>query len=394
MPNKKLINYIQEQLKRGYDKATIRSYLLKYGYNPSDVEEAIRQSYNPEIRHVIHFSTATLISITAIFLGLIIVSFIFFNYTTKAPETLLDLNLQSVKTTVNSGESITFISELDNLGSVKRYDANLRYELIDLKTSQTITFKEETRAVETKSSKQIEIQIPVEAAKGDYVLRAIANYNGQKAVATLPIKISGIVRETEEQKPSEQESTEQKPINKTQEKEITEKPKETKQGQEKTATEQETAAKNEAAGSEALTTFETLEKVGRIAPQNKKQAEDLCRKLELQTSKDFCFNKIAEVLTDRSYCILIVDELKRDVCLSNTAKISGKSEICQEISKESRKDSCYMNFVIDKKDYTVCDKVVNQYLRQSCESLRQLSSLNITNTAFYESLINQSLQLT
>ena len=52
-----------------------------------------------------------------------------------------------------------------------------------------------------------------------------------------------------------------------------------------------------------------------------------------------------------------------------------------------------MNFVIDKKDYTVCDKVTNQYLRQSCESLKQLSQLNITDVAFYESLVNQSIEL-
>ena len=387
MADKKLINYIQEQLKKGYDTATVKSYLIKYGYNPSDVDDAIRQIYGHEVRHVIHFSPATLISITGIFLGLIVVSFFLFNYTAKSPETLLDLNLQSIKTTVNSGESITFIAELDNLGSAKRYDASLRYELIDLKTSQTLTFKEETRAVETKSSKQVEIQIPAGAAEGDYVLRAIAAYNGQKAVATLPVKISGIVQETQEQKPIEQKSIGQESINKAQEKETTQKPNEITQGQEATA-------KDETAGSQALSTFETLEKVSSIASQNKKEAESLCRKLELQTSKDLCFDKIAEVLGDRSYCSLISDERTKDVCLSNVAKITGKSEICQDISKESRKDSCYMNFVIDKKDYTVCDKVVNQYLRQSCESLRQLSSLNITNTAFYESLINQSVQLT
>ena len=50
-----------------------------------------------------------------------------------------------------------------------------------------------------------------------------------------------------------------------------------------------------------------------------------------------------------------------------------------------------MNFVIDKKEYTVCIKVNNQYLRQSCESLKQLSELNITDVAFYESVLNQSL---
>jgi len=148
--------------------------------------------------------------------------------------------------------------------------------------------------------------------------------------------------------------------------------------------------KQEKTGDQALTTFETLEKVEQIAPQNSQEAEDLCTALNLQVSRDLCFNKLGEVLGDKSYCDRIVDERTKDVCLSNVAKFTDNSLICEEIDKDSRRDSCYMNFVIDKKDYTVCDKVTNQYLSQSCESLRQLSKLNITGVSFYESLINQT----
>lgn len=304
------------------------------------------------------------------------VSFVFFNFAgSKAPGTLLDLNLESVKTTVNSGEDITFISELDNLGSARRYDVSLKYELINIKTNDVVTFKEETRAIETKGSNQINMQVPPDAAAGDYVLRAIATYNGQRAVATLPVKIVGQVAEgSVGDEPIEEEITEEP---------VAETPEET--GEEPVPDEETTP------GNSAITTFETLEKVEQIAGQNRQEAERLCNQLELQTSRDLCFNKIGEVLGDRAYCAKIADERTKDVCLSNVAKIVGRSEVCEEISKDSRKDSCYMNFVIDKKDYTVCDKVTNQYLKQSCESLKQLSKLNITDVAFYESLINQSL---
>ena len=365
MANNTLIKYIQEQIKIGYDAQTIRGYLLKYGYSASDVDEAIKEVYRPEVRHVVHFSPTTMISIVSIFVGLIVVSFVFYNLmSSKTPETLLDLNLDGIKTTVKPGEDVTFIVEIDNLGSAKRYDVSLKYEVIHLKTSEVLTFKEETMAIETKGSKQININIPSDAAIGDYVLRAIATYDGQRAVATLPVEIEeGEFVEEPEEEPVEEP-----------EEEIPEE------------VEEETGV------TDALTTFETLEKVEKIAKQNKREAEKLCNKLVLQTSRDLCFNKIAEVLGDRTYCEKVNDERTKDVCISNVAKIVDKSEICEEITKDSRKDNCYMSFVTGgKKDYTVCVKVTNQYLKQSCESLKQLSKLNITDVAFYETLINQSL---
>lgn len=380
MVNKKLVGYIQEQTRRGFDANTIKNYLLRYGYSPADVDEAVRYAYSPEVRHIIHFSPATLIGIAAIFIVAVVAVFVGVNYTqSKTPEALLDLNLESVKTAVAAGNEIAFISELDNLGAAKRYDVNLKYELININTNNVLTFKEETRAIETKGSKQIAMEIPSDAAVGDYILRAIAAYNGQRAVATLPVKIEeGKTEEIKEDGIAGQPAeaiAEEKP-----EEAVKEEPAETP-----------TQSGEEAAGTSAISTFETLEKVEQIAKQNRGEAERLCNQLQLQTSKDLCFNKMAEVLGDRNYCGKAADERTKDVCLSNVAKIMGKSEVCAEIIKDSRKDTCYMNFVIENKDYTVCDKITHPYLRQSCESLKQLSKLNITDVAFYEALVNQSL---
>jgi len=70
MVNKTIVKYIKEQIKNGYDAQVIRGYLLKYGYSPSDVDEAIRAVYSPEVKHVIHFSTTTMISIVAVFVSI------------------------------------------------------------------------------------------------------------------------------------------------------------------------------------------------------------------------------------------------------------------------------------------------------------------------------------
>jgi len=387
MANKKLVDYIREQIKKGFDLQTIRNHLLQYGYSAEDLDEAVRHLQSPEIRHVIHFSPAALIGITAIFVGLIATVFLFANFfPPKVPESLLDLSLEGIQTTAVAGSEITFISELDNLGAAKRYDINLKYELISLNTNEIVTFKEETMAIETRGSKQIAMQIPSGSAGGDYVLRAIATYNGQRAVATLPVKI--------EAQDQEMKETTQKPIKEKAEEEIAaEKPEEGLQPESiaSDTVPEEQSEERETKGASALTTFEALEKAGNAAKHNRREAEKVCNELQLQISRDLCFNKIGEVLVDRTYCSKINDDRTKDVCLSNIAKIARNSDFCAGISKDSRKDSCYMNFVIDNKDFTVCDKVINQYLKQSCESLKQLSKLNVTDTAFYAALINQSL---
>src|SRR3989338_3977828 len=247
MANKRLVYYIQEQIRRGFDVNTIKNYLLRYGYSPADVDEAIKYIHSPEVRHIIHFSPATLIGIAAIFIVMIVAVFAGVKYMpSKTPETLLDLNLESVKTIVAAGNEIAFISELDNLGAAKRYDASLRYEVISLKTNDVITFKEETRAIETKGSKQVTIEIPPGAEAGDYILRAIATYNGQRAVATLPVKIG--------EKASKEEEISEKPGGTV----VEEKPEEIVEELAEEAPQPE----EEAAGTSAINTFETLEKVG------------------------------------------------------------------------------------------------------------------------------------
>jgi hypothetical protein len=374
MANKKLASYIHAQINKGFDAQTIKNYLLRHGYGAKDVDDAFSQIYSSEVRHVIHFSPTTLVGTAVIFISIVsIVSFFYFN-SPKAPEQLLDLNLEAVQTTANAGSTVAFISEIDNLGSAKRYDVAVRYELINLGSSEVLTFKEETRAIETKGSKQITMDIPSGAAPGSYILRSIALYDDQRAVATLPVTIrvgDAIPTEIVQQVPEELE-----------------RPAEEEPEQHK---DEEEAKETSESATSALTTYETLEEVEKIAPIDSKKAESMCRGLQLQTSRDLCFNKIGEVLGDVSYCQQINDERTTDVCLSNVAKINKDSSICEMINKDSRKDSCYMNFVIDDKDYSVCGKVTNQYLQQSCESLRQLSKLNITDVAFYESLINQSL---
>jgi hypothetical protein len=416
MVNDSLERYVRDLVKKGYDIETIRNYLLKHGYSYSDVNGAVSAASSPEVRHIIHFSPTTLISIAVVFLGIIITIFVFFSLSPKDPGQLLDLEIDATKGSVGAGQALNVVTELSNLGSAKRFDVSVKYELINQETSEIFPLKEETIAIETRTSKQTSVAIPSDAKQGNYVLRAIATYDGKRAVATYPLKIS---RQAAEECSEDEAITCEDGSEIVLRNCISGKFEETGEACEveeagcsedvvKTCSDGSTITISKCAdgelegtgeicetvgdaGDTALSTFETLEKVEKIAKQDREEAERLCRELPLRTSRDLCFNKLGEVLVDRSYCQRILDERTKDVCYSNVAINTGNSDICLAITKDSRKDSCYMNFVIDKKDYTVCSKVVNQYLKQSCESLKQLSKLNITDVAFYESLINQSL---
>ncbi len=311
---------------------------------------------------------------------LIIISGAFFYFSQRNPQQLLDLNLEAVQSSAKPGQEIVFIADILNLGSGSRYDVFLKHELIDIKSNKVVAFKQETVGIETSASKQTAILIPQDTASGNYILRTIATYSGNRAVATLQVKIEekeeGTViipdtggEEQEEEQPEEEQPEEEKE-EETPEPEI------------------EDIKENPIEG---LTSYEISEEIKKIAKTDKKKAAGLCQTLALQISRDLCYNNVAEIAGDRSYCTIIQDERTKDVCLSNLARITKRSEICESISRDSRRDSCYMNFVVDFKDYSVCDKVVNQYLKQSCGSLKQLSELNQTDISFYNTLINQTL---
>ena len=399
MAEKRLIAYVKSMLARGYDIPTIRNFLLKYGYTSEEIDEAINSLYKPTIRHEIHLSHATILVVLFVFISLVVASFFYYS-TSKKEIKLLDLNLEPVTTTVEPGQSITFLKELSNLGSSKRYDVVIKQEIIDPLTNKVITQKIETRAIETFGVTQTKILVPQDTKTGDYVLRAIVEYDNKKAVATLPIKIvefatkescfDGIKNQNEIGvdcggicKPCEQQIVEcydknhctddviedgvcvNKPITPCCGNNICEEQ------------ERDSCTKDcEKERFSGLISTETLDEIKELARTDPSKALQQCNKIEVPDLKDTCIANIAEVQNNKIYCSQINNARIKDLCYSNIAKFINDNTICQEISTDSRRDSCYMTFVLDNKDYTVCDKITNKQLRQSCESLKQLYEIN------------------
>ena len=415
MPDPRLIAYIQSQLQKGYDISSIRNSLINYGYAPSTVEEAISASYQT-IKHEHSITTSTLLVFGAVLLGifLTVFTFIYFSpftlFTSKADKQLLDINLEEIRTEVKPGEQIIFLKEISNLGADRRYDITVKHELFDSKNNLVYS-KEETVAVETRSTSQTKLQLPSTIKPGKYTLRSTALYSNKKAFASLPITI--LSPSQEYKLPSCDDGIKNQgetgvdcggPCKSCLEIVEGECPGSCDDKNDCTidscsestsfqcvhdkiafccgnneCEEDETIANcpNDcqiAFEEPDLSIFERLENIKNTAASNPDKASAQCSKIESATYKDDCYSNIGKVTRNTAYCDLIRSDRTKDDCFSEVAKASNQNTLCERITLDTRRDSCYMNFVLAG-DYSVCDKIVDSYLKDSCNALKQNAEL-------------------
>ena len=397
MVRQRVIDYIRSMLQKGYNISAIRDVMLKYGYTDKDIDEAINSIYHPTIRHEIHLSPATIFAIIFIVISISGIAGFFYYSPAKAPAQILDLKLEPVKTEIEAGENAAFIKQISNLGSLKRYDVLVTQELIDSKTFAIITHNTETIALETSSSAQTKIPVPSDTKLGSYILRVIAEYNGKKAIATLPVKViarksetcfDGIKNQNEigidcggACKPCEKQTLDCNDNNPCTS-DLTENGKcINKQitpccGNNICEKQEQESCTEDCKTQESAQSTNNLEDTKELAKSDPSKALQQCNQIEVPDLKDTCISSIGEVQRSKNYCSKINSARIKDLCYSNIAKSANDNSLCNEISADGIRDSCYMTFVLDNDDYSVCGRITNKALMQSCESLRQLHELN------------------
>lgn len=401
MVDQRLAAYINEQLKEGYSISAIKGYLIKYGYSPQQIDEAIDQAYKPTVKHVIHLSKTALIAVIVIVFGLAAIGTAIFTLIPKAPAQLLDLKIDVAKPAVEPGDELEFKIELVNLGSRKRYDISLRHSVSD-SGNEIIATKEETIALETRASAASGIRIPDDAKPGSYLLKTIASYGDKTARATDSFKVykeeieptcfDNIQNQGEEgiDCGAPCEACKECPASCDDSNKCTEDycsaatgygckydeiipccgnlKCESGEANENCASDCE---KEEPGGEPAGMPWKQADEAKELAARDEGGAVELCKGIGFETQKDQCFYNIGEATKKEGYCGMINDERTKDKCYSKVAELNNNDALCEKIARDSRKDSCYMNFVL-KGDYSVCGKLNNRYLKQSCESLRDL----------------------
>lgn len=402
MVDKALLSYIRRYMQQGYDINSIRSHLLKY-YPGNKVDEAIHAIYSPEVRHVIHFSPTVLIAIIAVVLGIGMMGFFLFRATifTAVPDRLLDLKVSLLATSVKAGQNLEFNIELINVGTIKGFDVFLNYNIYDQKGKLLIS-KEETIALVTKASAKASVAIPRRAVDGTYKLDVTAKYDSKTAAAKESFSIyteqkpaetcfDGIKNRDEEDAdcggsycdPCETEASCEDGIRNQDEEGVDcggpcEPCKIEPTCADGIRNQGETGIDcggpcGKCPEAPGISLPEKIEEIKEIAKKDKDRALKLCMEFALENYKEECIYNVAVVAADSSICEDINENRTKDKCFTKIAEATNNNLICDKIEKESRRDSCYMQFVM-KGDYSVCDRIANQYLKQSCESLRDIKS--------------------
>ena len=410
-----IVNYIQENLRKGYNINVIRAHLVNHGYQPAVVDEAINRIYRaPEIKHVIHFSPTALIAIALVILGVggIITAIVFLMPQESSPKQLLDVNIKATETNVYPGDIFKFNVELFNLGNLMRYDVTLKYEIKDPNTNTILTTKTETVAIETGKSLTAEINIPTNAQIGDYLLETTAKYKDKIATSSIMIRIvkkeaeptctDGIKNQDEvdidcggpckacptcsDEIQNQGETgidcggpcsdclecddndacTEDLIVdNECKFRKIT-----PCCGNGKCEDDENTQSCPSDCKSrdmfDGLTIWEKIDLIREISKNDPQAADKYCKEIEEIAYKDQCYSNIGAETGNIIFCEKIEESITKDKCYADIAKKNEDSSICDEISQPNRADSCYMNFVMDYKEYELCDKITNPYLNESC----------------------------
>lgn len=410
MVQNSLVRYIREQIRQGYDISSIKGYLLRYGYPEGQINEALQFAYPPtEVRHVLHPSKTTIALIVAAVCSLILISAAVFMFlgSGKTPKQLLDVKIELVSSSVEYGSNLMFTVELFNLGKIARYDVSLRHEIYNLR-DEFVIFKEETIALETRASSSVSLSLGG-TPPGSYYVKTTAFYGGKSAKATSSFRI---VKKGEIPTEEPKEEPEEEPVRETMP-EITRGMCpiscsdgdsctrdycnegtnyecrhdkmfpccgngvcESSENYNNCLADCEAPADQGEGIFEGKTIWEKVEMIADIAKRDKEGALRYCEGIEQTNFRYDCFTKVAASSKDDGVCEKIEDEAYKDYCYRNFANENRNSEVCAKVIKESKRDQCYMDFAT-KGDYSVCDKLVNKYLRQSCESLKRLSEVEI-----------------
>jgi hypothetical protein len=399
-----LAEYIKTQLQAGYTLNQVKDYLFKYGYAPEAVDQAVKQVYEPEVKHVIHLSKATVATVFAVVLILVLVSGgAFFLFIPKTPQTLMDVNNDILVENVETSGNLDFIVELSNLGAAARFDVVVTNHILDYDAS-IIKTSSETIAVETKASKKLSISL-LDVPVGNYFLQTIAEYDGKQATASNTFKIfertpeatcfDNTLNQDEEDVdcggscvpcPSCTDGL------RNQDEEDVD-----CGGSCQVCPTCTDGIKNQdelgvdCGGSclksceevpidefDGLSIYDKLDEVKVIGGANPTRAVKICDSLETQLHQDTCYSRLAEASLQESYCSDIMSSNTKDDCLTALAEKKEESVLCDNIDSESKGDMCLMHFATADIDYSVCERVTNKYLKQSCNSLKRLSETDFS----------------
>jgi hypothetical protein len=414
MANQNLVMFIQNSLQQGYDINSIRNQLIQQGYSQYDVDAAIGFLYGrpQQVHHTISLSKSAIIGIIAAILGVALTAVLAYMLVLepKAPSKLLDFETSPLKTAVKPGETMSFTIRLFNMGSTKRYDVSVSSIIYD-EINKMVAKKEDTFAVEKRTTETMQITIPATAKPGTYSVKSTASYPAGKAVSSFEFSIfqDSTSPTCTDNKQNQGEAGVDcggpcKPCATCHDKIMNQGetgidcggPCQTDCCQNGIQDENEDGVDcggpcKACSGCQCddgnpctndLCTDGVCSHTGikpccgnNICEEAEEECPD-CTGAE-ESPKDIIERARQTSSSEPEAAAKICDSLReprdKDRCFEISAKNSNQSRYCTPITSSANRDACYMHFAM-RFDYTVCDKVESIYLKKSCDSLKYIKA--------------------
>lgn len=291
MVNQKLLNYVKEQLKKGQTAAAVRSALLRYGYSPGDVDEAIRAAQ----RGPLLFAGAIAVAVTIV---VVVGLFFIFKGGDKPGSLGLEVDVQAQVNEVKAGGLLGFtlsVVSSGNGGEEKVGEGKVRYSVLDAE-GKDIVSKEEAISIDKGATLRDSIALPHSMNFGSYSLVAEVTVGGAS------------FRDSAQFEVSEKESS--------------------------------VRVVEESVSAVHQDEQKVIEDIVKLAGEDPERAKNLCLEFANSEIGDQCLLEAGLSVNNDLFCPSIKNDDKRDTCYFNLVLILRKSMLCESITNENLRSTC------------------------------------------------------
>ncbi len=351
------------------------------------------QRYQPlqqQQQHVIiHKNTFIIAASAFVFLfGIVLVSYLlFFKTELETPSQLLDVRTDPVTREVQPGEKLLLTTKITNQGKQRRFDVTVSYTMTHLISEKVLYHNQLSVAVETVKDHVEEVEIPKNAELGDYLLKTVVRYSGQKEpliaqnyikvyqTSSTPTCFDNVKNQGESQVdcggpcmacPTCTDRIQNQgeegvdcggPCSQQCEREVIPQPTPSKESCFDSIRNQDEEGVDcggscrpcTSLANEDMTPRQILLNIRTIARENPNKAADYCNRIEDSYKKDTCFNSIADEVKQKEYCSMIADSNLKQSCLWPFL-VNNENQNCDELEGTMRSTCKLMKDVSLMKD--------------------------------------------
>jgi hypothetical protein len=364
MVNSGLNDYVRTQLQRGYTPDAIRAALLQAGYNPQDIDFALRVSRPAGKKFVL--SGRTMIFALAGILAIVLLVFsgiLLFGKGAKDIQVSMSID----QTELLPGDTLSITSSFSS--EQKRVvPVSLEYAVSEKFTRKAVTSRSGRIDVGISAIDTKDIPLPANIAQGTYDVKLVAKYESLSRVQSA----SFTVQQLPEEAPVVEEPVTEEPELTPLEEPPSEVPCPESCDDLNPATDDtcvrgscEHVIKQNYCGNGECEQGEGAV----LCPEDCGAAQDKSAVITQALKQAKSNTEKAATL-----CNSLVLPQDADPCFAAIANETKKSALCSNIKDSRARDNCLWEF-INTGDYSVCEQLSNRYLMTSCQSLARFSTI-------------------